>query len=163
MPRDSQTVGPETAPYAPSPENDARLGVTPSILVTDYLCQVPQRKPWGSLITSVLVADLVFLRTLWTIISFVASYFAQRHDPLANSCETCSRKSDGDVGLEDEKRTSSSVSARGSIMSNGADRETQYSALLGEQTTGGLNTHLEESTEATRASDRQLQESRIPT
>lgn len=49
--RDNQTIGPETSPYLPSPETDAQLGVTTSILVTDYLCQVPQRKPWGSLIT----------------------------------------------------------------------------------------------------------------
>ena len=109
-----------------------------------------------------LVADLVFLRTLWAIISFVASYFAQRHDPLANSCETCSRKFDVDASYVDEKKTSptSSGSARGSIMSSGADRETQYSALLGEQTVQVLNTHLEGGAEAVPASDRQLQESR---
>jgi hypothetical protein len=77
--------------YEASPENNARLGVRPSVLSTNYLCQVPRRKPWGSLIIAILVADLVLLRALWTVVTFVATHFAKRRDPLANTCETCAR------------------------------------------------------------------------
>lgn len=74
-----------------STENDTLLGVRPSVLTTNYLCQVPRRKPWGTLIIAILVADLVLLRALWTVVTFVATYFAKRRDPLANTCETCAR------------------------------------------------------------------------
>lgn len=77
--------------YEPSPENDTLLGVRPSVLATNYLCQVSRRKPWGSLIKSILVADLVLLRALWTVVTLVSTYFAKRRDPLANTCETCAR------------------------------------------------------------------------
>lgn len=77
--------------FKASPENDTLLGVRPSVLATNYLCQVPRRKPWGSLIISILVADLVLLRALWTVVTFVSTYFAKQRDPLANTCETCAR------------------------------------------------------------------------
>jgi hypothetical protein len=146
--KDNQTIGPELSPYFTSPETDAQLGVIPSILVTDYLCQVPQRKPWGSLITSVLVADLVFLRTLWAIISFIARHFAQRHDPLANSCETCLRRFDVDGDYTDDKHVSASASGRGSISLSGDHPGSQY-ILLGEHTseTPNTNTTSEQNTE----------------
>jgi hypothetical protein len=48
--------------FKASPGNDALLGVKSSVLATNYLCQVPRRKPGGSLIIAILVADLVLLR-----------------------------------------------------------------------------------------------------
>lgn len=52
---------------------------------------MPRRKPWASLIIAILVADLVFLRTLWAVVTMVSTYFTKRQDPLANTCETCAR------------------------------------------------------------------------
>jgi hypothetical protein len=89
--------------YEASPENNARLGVRPSVLSTNYLCQVPRRKPWGSLIIAILVADLVLLRALWTVVTFVSTHFAKRRDPLANTCETCARSLREKVESSDEQ------------------------------------------------------------
>lgn len=128
--RDNQTIGPETAPYKPSPDGDARLVVNPSILVTDYLCQVPQRKPWGSLITSILVADIVFLRTLWAIVTFIASHFAKRQSPLANSCESCLPPFDDERIQGNEKVLPSRLSEAGSSVTVVNREESQRSTLL---------------------------------
>jgi hypothetical protein len=89
--------------YEASPENNARLGVRSSVLATNYLCQVPRRKPWGSLIIAILVADLVLLRALWTVVTFVSTHFAKRRDPLANTCETCARSLREKVESSDEQ------------------------------------------------------------
>ena len=92
--------------YKSSPENDTLLGARPSVITTNYLCQVPRRKPWGTLIIAILVADLVLLRALWTVVTFVASYFAKRRYPLANTCETCVRSLRG-VAESSEEQSSS--------------------------------------------------------
>ncbi|KAM0713345.1 hypothetical protein Q7P35_000797 [Cladosporium inversicolor] len=92
--------------YIPSPENDTLLDVRPSVLATNYLYQVPRRKPWGSLVISILVADLVLLRARWTFVTFVSTYFAKRRDPLANACETCARSLQGEVAVPGGEQSS---------------------------------------------------------
>lgn len=127
--RENQTIGPETAPYKQSHDDDARLVVNPSILVMDYLCQVPERKPWGSLITSILAADIVFLRTLWAIVTFIASYFAKRQSPFANSCESCLRPFDDERNQGNEKVMPSRLSEAGSSVTVVNEEESQRSTL----------------------------------
>lgn len=67
------------------------LGVSPSVLSTNYICQVPRLKSTGTLLLAVLVADLVFLQALWLLTTLVAGWFL---DPSANVCEGCLRKAD---------------------------------------------------------------------
>jgi hypothetical protein len=136
--------GPETKPYLNDQTDDASLGVSPSIIATNYLCQIPQRKPWGSLITSVLVADLVFLRTLWAIITFVASYFTKRHDPTANSCDTCLRAHDTDANSVDGKEVYHSLPE--STCAADDEQQSQHNSLLGEDQRPESETHTERST-----------------
>lgn len=69
--------------------SSAQLNIEPAIFETNYLCQVPVRKPWGNLITSILVADLVFLRALWSLLGFAAAHFAKRKTATGNVCEAC--------------------------------------------------------------------------
>jgi hypothetical protein len=107
--------------YQPSPENDTLLGVRPSVLATNYLCQVPRRKPWGSLIVSILVADLVLLRALWTVVGFVSTYFAKRRDPLANTCETCAKSLREEMESGDERTSPTGGSAVELEQLNGGD------------------------------------------
>jgi len=114
--------------YIPSPENNTLLGVRPSVLATNYLCQVPRRKPWGSLIISILVADLVLLRALWTVVTLVSTYFAKRRDPLANTCETRARSLQGEIAVSGDEQNSP---AGGSAM------ELEY--LNGESSLSGLS------------------------
>ncbi|KAI0600269.1 hypothetical protein F4775DRAFT_590598 [Biscogniauxia sp. FL1348] len=51
--------------FDPSACHDAPLGITPTLLLADCLCQVPRLKSSGNLIVSVLVADLVILQVVW--------------------------------------------------------------------------------------------------
>lgn len=46
-----------------------------------------ERKPWVSLVVAVLVADLVFLRLLWSVTSLAATYWVERMDETAVFCE----------------------------------------------------------------------------
>ncbi|KAK3671382.1 hypothetical protein LTR78_008660 [Recurvomyces mirabilis] len=79
--------GPADRPYGT--EDSGPLGTTPSVIKTKYLCQVPQRKPAGSLFVSILVADLVFLQALWFVFIYVVDMFFLRRHPERNHCEGC--------------------------------------------------------------------------
>lgn len=79
--------------------SSTRLAIEPAEFATNYLCQVPVRKPWGNLVISILVADLVFLRALWTIVNFIAMYFAKQQSPTGNSCETCARRAESENAI----------------------------------------------------------------
>lgn len=67
-------------------------GVQPATISKQYLCQIPKLKSTGSLIVSIVVADLVFLQAFWTIFTFTTTYFLTRRHPEAMSCATCTRK-----------------------------------------------------------------------
>jgi hypothetical protein len=55
--------------------------VVPSTIFTTYLCQTPERKLTTALIVSVLLANLVLLRALWSIMTFVAVHIVEARDP----------------------------------------------------------------------------------
>nr|POF15309.1 hypothetical protein CFP56_42198 [Quercus suber] len=65
------------------------LGTTPSVLRTTYLCQVPHRKPAGTLFVLVLVADLVLLHALWFLFSSTLALFALRRRRDRDTCLGC--------------------------------------------------------------------------
>jgi hypothetical protein len=63
--------------------------VSPSVISQQYFCQVPQLKSTGSLIITILVADLVFLQTLWTVFNWVITFGLERRHPEAKHCVGC--------------------------------------------------------------------------
>jgi hypothetical protein len=63
-----------------------------STISAQYLCQVHVQKPWGSLIVSVLVADLVFLQVLWTLLRFIVTWMAERKNEEAKYCLGCAKQ-----------------------------------------------------------------------
>ena len=69
----------------------------PSTISAEYLCQVPVRKPWGSLLVSVLVADIVFLQVLWTVLKWVVTLMVERGQEDANYCLGCAQKTQHDM------------------------------------------------------------------
>ena len=74
------------------PRSSGPLEVTPSVIVTRYLCQVPVQKPIGAIFISVLLADLVFLHTAWQVYKFGVNQFLKRstkHSDYSH-CEGCS-------------------------------------------------------------------------
>ena len=62
--------------------------ITPSVIATEYLCQVPERKSVLNLLVSILVADLVFLQVIWRLLTWRAE-FLLRKMPTAQYCEGC--------------------------------------------------------------------------
>lgn len=73
-------------------QNDfSEYKITPSVLLTTYICQVPRLKSTGALIVSVLVADLVLLRTIWKIFVLVVDYFVASKKEESMYCEGCLR------------------------------------------------------------------------
>lgn len=82
----------------------------PSVIVGQYLCQVPVLKPAGSLIVSILIADLVLLQALWQLVSLVAISFLERRQPKSQYCLGCAEKmSHGDHKPVDAKASAGKV------------------------------------------------------
>jgi hypothetical protein len=71
------------------PDPTGALGISPSVVATKYLCQVPQLKPKGDIFVSVLLADLVFLQLAWKTYTFLVDKVLLRRQPRAMSCESC--------------------------------------------------------------------------
>lgn len=74
-------AGPATASYNELKAKTGKPEVTQSTIFTTYLCQTPTRKLAISLVVSVLLANLVLLRALWTILTLIAGYFVEARDP----------------------------------------------------------------------------------
>jgi hypothetical protein len=83
---------PDTAKESFDPSQAARfnLGVSPAVLATNYLCQVPKLKSAGTLFVSVLVADLVLLQALWMTLKLIVDTFWIEKKPEWRRCEGCS-------------------------------------------------------------------------
>lgn len=65
--------------------------ITPSVLATTYMCQVPRLKSTGTLIVSVLVADLVLLQAIWKLFVLAMNYFLVSNNEEMRYCEGCGR------------------------------------------------------------------------
>ncbi|KAF2803199.1 uncharacterized protein BDZ99DRAFT_512276 [Mytilinidion resinicola] len=85
--------GPATQDFDTLKATTGPLGVTPSVISTNYICQIPKLKSGGNLFVSVLVADLVFLQALWKIFTLVTDWLLFRKHPNANQCHGCAENS----------------------------------------------------------------------
>jgi hypothetical protein len=75
------SAGPASDSYDTLKAVTGKPEVTPSTIFTTYLCQTPERKLTTALIVSVLLANLVLLRALWSIMTFVAVHIVNARDP----------------------------------------------------------------------------------
>ncbi len=91
------------------------LGITPSTINAQYLCQVTKQKATGSLVVSILVTDLVLLQALWQIVKWVTTSWVGHRNPHANYCEGCSidRKRHDEHELDHLDKSTSSVNFEG--------------------------------------------------
>lgn len=78
--------GPANNSYAVLGHTTGPLGTAPAVIVTQYLCQVPVRKAFGSLFLAVLVADLVFMQVVWTILNLVTTQVLLKRNPEGEFC-----------------------------------------------------------------------------
>lgn len=65
--------------------------ITPSVLATTYMCQVPRLKSTGTLFVSVLVADLVLLQAIWKLFVLAMNYFLTFNRDQMRHCEGCAK------------------------------------------------------------------------
>ncbi|KAL6153593.1 hypothetical protein ACJQWK_11598 [Exserohilum turcicum] len=81
-------LGPATSSYngMSIQANAGSLEITPSTIHSQYLCQIPERKPWPHLIVAIILADLVFLRVVWTLMNLLATWWVVKHDQHAMFC-----------------------------------------------------------------------------
>lgn len=54
-----------------------------------YICEVPVRKPTGSLIIAVMIADLVLLQALWYLLHLIMTWWVEKNDDKAFHCKGC--------------------------------------------------------------------------
>ncbi|KAI1209371.1 uncharacterized protein F4807DRAFT_91589 [Annulohypoxylon truncatum] len=78
------------------------LRVTPSVISTTYLCQVPELKSAGNLILAIIVADLVLMQGVWQLYKISAEWYLTRRQPTANYCQGCMIMSGGELSAPSE-------------------------------------------------------------
>lgn len=97
---DTRGSGPILEDYNTLKDTTGPLVVNPSTLAVNHLCNVPQRKPWSELVVSILIADLVFMRALWSIFTLATSSWVKSKDKTGNWCEGCVKV----AALQDEDK-----------------------------------------------------------
>lgn len=73
-------AGPAKDSYENLKQTTGPLETSPAVFSAKYLCQVPRRKAMGSLLMTILLANLVLLQATWTLLSFFASLYVERVD-----------------------------------------------------------------------------------
>jgi hypothetical protein len=100
-----------SAPFTDASAATFDLRVNPSVLTADYLCQIPQLKPTGSLIVSVLIADLVLLQTIWHVFKLVIDRILGMRHPKMRFCEGCERSDSLPSEIEEKTLKNGAYSA----------------------------------------------------
>jgi hypothetical protein len=59
----------------------SRIHFSEAFVTAKYLCQVPRLNSTGSVIMTVLLANLVLMGTTWTLVNFGAASYVRRSDP----------------------------------------------------------------------------------
>ncbi|KIY03723.1 uncharacterized protein Z520_00414 [Fonsecaea multimorphosa CBS 102226] len=93
--------GPADDSYDALKDQTGPLGTSASVISTKYLCQVPKRKSAGTLVLSILVADLVFLQALWKVFTLCTDAWLTHKNPRgAEDSNTSSLLCPGSMVLE---------------------------------------------------------------
>jgi hypothetical protein len=104
-------AGPARAPYQEN--NNDNLTITPSVVFTEYLCQTPTLKSPGSLIISVLIADLVFLNAAWMLLNWFATKRLETMESTAYHCAGCTGAEDQEQLITVKTKTQSQTQTQG--------------------------------------------------
>ena len=65
------------------------LGVNVSTIQANCLCRLPQRKPMGTLIVAVIIADFVILQMIWKPFLLIVNMIGSKQHPDMRYCEGC--------------------------------------------------------------------------
>lgn len=80
---------PSNQTYEQLKDTTGPLKITPAVIYTQYICQVPHQKAAGTLFINVLIANLVFLQASWTLLNTLTTAWLARTDPTAMVCSGC--------------------------------------------------------------------------
>lgn len=94
-------IGLSQKPFTASDPTASALRINPSVISTEYLCQIPRLKSTSTLVVSVLINDLVILSTIWKIAKLVIDHFLVRKRSDMNYCEGCAGR--GSTYLRDHE------------------------------------------------------------
>lgn len=81
----------ELDPYDPASDRTGRLGTSPAVVATTYICNVPRRKATSTIAWSIIIADLVFLQAVWTMFKLAVEFYLFKRLPEAGYCAGCQR------------------------------------------------------------------------
>lgn len=114
------------------------LSVTPSVILQQYLCQIPKLKSGGSLFVAILIADLVLLQALWAIVGLIMGWRLGKSDPQAKFCEGCAAMQAG-IELREVPTTSTQYEpVLDSVMDGRGHLRVRPARHLSSETTEGL-------------------------
>lgn len=82
--------------FDPQTENLTQPLRTPkyTTLLSQYLCSVPKEKSIFNLLFAVVLADIVFISSCWTLFCWVATWWLGRKDDTTEHCAGCAGKKD---------------------------------------------------------------------
>lgn len=92
--------GPANDSYANHKPQTGQPHINSSTIQTNYLCQIPVAKPLPTMIFNVLLADLVFIKAVWTIANFFAELYVESKQSSATWCEGCLHRDVGSNGTQ---------------------------------------------------------------
>ena len=103
------------------------LEVTPSVISTNYLCSVPRRKPLGSLILAILLADIVLLQSVWGGYNVALGWLLRKH--ISDCCKGCQSMPESQPLNNVSRSRSSSMSQSPSLYRRTTSSSTEYAPL----------------------------------
>ncbi|KAL2061841.1 hypothetical protein VTL71DRAFT_7219 [Oculimacula yallundae] len=67
------------------------LGTRPATIYQQYACSIPEMKDVGSLIVTIIVADLVLLNALFDLLKLGTTYWVGTKEQESNNCAGCNK------------------------------------------------------------------------
>ncbi|GAP85845.1 hypothetical protein SAMD00023353_1401420 [Rosellinia necatrix] len=81
--------GPANGSFEELKDTTGPLRITPSVISTTYICQVPQLKSASSLILAIVVSNVVLLQVMWQLYKISTEWYLSKRHPTMNYCEGC--------------------------------------------------------------------------
>ncbi|KAJ4250941.1 hypothetical protein NW762_011591 [Fusarium torreyae] len=98
--RINETTGLATRAFKSKDTSEKDLGITPSVISTTFLCQVPRLKSKSTLVVSVIINTFVLLSAIWKLYKFVTECFLTSRHPELMYCEGCAMNMPKQTGEE---------------------------------------------------------------
>lgn len=109
----------------------------PAQFEIQYICSVPHKKDTGSLVISVLVADIVLLSVFWKFFNWVVLRYLRKRDPTWNLCRGCAQQSNA-LLMSHSNAMMMNMGQDPLCQTADTDQETLYAKEISPNPDGGL-------------------------